>query len=83
MPSTAALQSVGAARIFLLFAMLVFVVIVGLVLWTYQDAQTNSSQPAVVWALVVFFVPVVGLLLYFLLGRDGKTPPSVVTSGGY
>jgi hypothetical protein len=82
MPSIVALQSGGAAGVFLLFALLVFVVTVGLIRWTHQDARTNSSQPAVLWALVVFFAPVVGPLLCFLLGRDGKTPPSVVTSGG-
>lgn len=81
MPSTVALQSGGAAGIFLLFALLVVAVTVGLILWTYQDAQTNSSQPAFLWALVVFFAPILGLLLYLLLGRDRKGPPSAVTSG--
>ena len=82
MPSTVALQSGAAAGIFLLFALLVFAVTIGLVFWTYQDAQTNSSQSAVLWALVVFLAPILGLLLYFLLGRDRKTPPDAVTGGG-
>jgi len=39
------------------------------VYWTYTDAQRRSDQPAVLWAAVVFIAPLLGLLLYFLLGR--------------
>lgn len=43
-------------------------------LWAYVDAKKNSSQSAFLWSLVVFFGGVLGILLYFLLGRDAKTP---------
>lgn len=36
----------------------------------YTDAQKNSEQSAFLWALVVFFAPILGLLLYLLLGRE-------------
>ncbi|WP_436924034.1 PLDc N-terminal domain-containing protein [Halosimplex amylolyticum] len=69
MPSTIALQS-GAAAFFFLFAILLLVVSLAMIVWTYQDAQTNSSQPAFLWALVVFLAPLLGIVLYFLVGRD-------------
>ncbi|GGL68373.1 PLDc N-terminal domain-containing protein [Halocalculus aciditolerans] len=56
----------GEFIIILLF--IVFVVV--LPLWTYSDAAENSTQPAFLWALVVFLAPLLGLLLYVLLGRN-------------
>jgi len=45
---------------------------VALVIWTYKDAQKNSNQSEVLWALVVFFAPLLGIVLYFLLGRENR-----------
>jgi drug/metabolite transporter (DMT)-like permease len=50
---------------------LLFVVLgVAITLWTYSDAQENSPHSAVLWALVVFFGGLLGILLYFVIGRD-------------
>lgn len=62
------LQAEGAFG--LLFFILTAAVVLGLVYWTYTDAKTNSDQPAWLWALVVFLAPLLGILLYVLLGRD-------------
>jgi hypothetical protein len=62
------LQGAGAAG--LLFAFLLFVVFVAAVVWTYSDAKRNSDQPAFLWAIVVFLAPLLGLVLYLLLGRN-------------
>lgn len=62
------LQAEGA--IVLLFGLVFFVGYVAAIIWTYKDAQNNSNQPAFLWALVVFFAPLLGLLLYVLLGRN-------------
>ncbi|MFC7116108.1 PLDc N-terminal domain-containing protein [Natronoarchaeum sp. GCM10025703] len=69
MPSITVLQSGAVGGFFLLFGLLLFAVYVGLIVWTYSDAQRNSPQSAVLWALVVFFAPFLGVLLYVLLGR--------------
>lgn len=69
MPSIVPLQSGGAAFVFL-FGILAFVVSIALVFWTYSDAQSNSSHPAFLWAIVVFLAPLLGIVLYLLLGRD-------------
>lgn len=42
---------------------------IALIYWTYTDAKANSDQPAFLWAIVVFLAPLLGLVLYFLLGR--------------
>ena len=39
--------------------------------WVYKDAQRNSEHPAFLWAVVVFLAPLLGLILYVLLGRNG------------
>lgn len=46
------------------------ILFIGLPLWTYLDAQKHSSNSPPLWALLVFLVPLIGLILYFLLGRD-------------
>lgn len=32
----------------------------------YKDANKNSIENAVIWALVSFFFPIIGILIYFL-----------------
>ena len=67
-----ALQSNAAGGIVLLFGLLIFAVTMAMIVWTYSDAQKNSSHPAFLWALVVFLAPLLGILLYLLVGRDAR-----------
>lgn len=69
MPSTVVLQSGGAGAA-VLVALLVFAVTIGLIVWTYNDAKRNSTHPAFLWAVVVFLAPLLGIVLYLILGRD-------------
>jgi hypothetical protein len=60
---------------------LVLLVYLALVYWVYSDASGRGNDKAGLWALLVFFTPVIGLLIYFLVGRDQGThvppgPPS-------
>ena len=66
------LQNGAAAGFFLLFALLVLAVTIGMIIWTYSDAQKNSSHPAFLWAIVVFLAPLLGFVLYLILGRDRR-----------
>ena len=71
----ALLQSNGAGAvgaIVLLFGLLLFAVAIALVIWTYSDAQKNSTHPAFLWAVVVFLAPLLGIVLYLLVGRDAR-----------
>jgi len=48
-----------------------------LALWTYKDAQVKSEHPPVLWVLAVLFVPnMLGILIYFLVGRTKKDVPA-------
>ncbi|WP_280537985.1 PLDc N-terminal domain-containing protein [Halopenitus sp. POP-27] len=69
MPSSILLQE-GAMAIVFLFGLLMLAVQIALIVWTYSDAQRNSSHPAFLWAIVIFFAPLLGIVLYLLLGRD-------------
>ncbi|WP_435344941.1 PLDc N-terminal domain-containing protein [Haloarchaeobius sp. HRN-SO-5] len=54
----------------LLFALVILVVPI---VWVYQDAHTNSSHSPALWALILFFAgPLIGLILYFIFGRDRR-----------
>ncbi|WP_281193301.1 PLDc N-terminal domain-containing protein [Halorubrum sp. F4] len=65
------LQGGVVAVISLLFALLMFAVHIAMIVWTYSDAQKRSEHPAFLWAIVVFFAPLLGIVLYLILGRDG------------
>ncbi len=67
--SLVALQG-GANAIAGLFGLLILVAQIALIWWTYTDAQKRSDQPAFLWAIVVFLAPILGIVLYFLLGRN-------------
>lgn len=69
MTSLVILQA-GAAGAFFLFAFLMFAVGIALTIWTFSDAQRNSSHPAFLWAVVVFLAPLLGIVLYLIVGRD-------------
>ncbi|WP_137288183.1 PLDc N-terminal domain-containing protein [Natronorubrum halophilum] len=49
-----------------------------MVVWVYTDAQRNSDHPAFLWAIVVFLAPLLGLVLYFLLGRNSRRGRSTI-----
>ena len=55
-----------------MLSLLSFVVQIALVIWTYSDATDNSSHSAILWTLVVLFAPLIGVVLYLLLGRDQR-----------
>ncbi|KDS91197.1 membrane protein [Halorubrum saccharovorum] len=64
------LQGGGAGALFLLFGLLMLLVQLGIIVWIYSDAQQRSDQPAFLWAIVAFLAPLLGLVLYLILGRN-------------
>ena len=64
------LQNGGAGPVLLLW-LVVTVAFLVLTYFVYKDAQRNSQHPAFLWAIVVFLAPLLGLILYVLLGRNG------------
>jgi len=69
MPSSILLQGAGGA-VGVLMGLLFLAVGIAMVVWTYTDAKKNSPHPAFLWAVVVFLAPLLGLVLYILLGRN-------------
>jgi hypothetical protein len=71
--ATSGLPTVPAqagAGFFLLFALFFLIFSVVLPLWVYSDAKSKGSDNAVLWALIVFLAPLLGLGLYLLIGDD-------------
>ena len=64
------LQDGGAGPVLLLWLVITVAFLV-LTYFVYKDAQRNSQHPAFLWAIVVFLAPILGLILYVLLGRKG------------
>ena len=62
-------ELVSAGALFGVFVIL-FLPYLGTVAVTYWDARENSSGPAVFWTFVVAVTWVVGLVLYWEIGRD-------------
>lgn len=53
-----------------LFGLLALVAHLAIIVWIYKDAQQRSDQPAFLWAIVAFLAPLLGLVLYFIIGRN-------------
>lgn len=51
--------------------------------WIYNDAKKRGNPNAAIWGVVGFFLHVIGLLLYFVLGRNQGTnlPPPAGPTG--
>lgn len=60
----------AAVGIAFLIALAFFVAHLAMIVWTYSDAESRSDHPPILWALVVFFAPILGLLLYLIIGRN-------------
>ena len=66
------LGGVGVQELILLFLFLVPSI---LWVWALVDCLTGSfanSNDKLVWAIVIIFVPVIGWILYFAIGRQKK-----------
>jgi apolipoprotein N-acyltransferase len=58
-----------------------FVIEVALTWWVYNDAKKRGNPNAILWAVVTFFLGLIGLLIYILVGRNqgtamGGPPPT-------
>lgn len=51
-----------------LFLLLLHFIVVG---WGYNDAKGNSTLSPYLWAVVLFALPIAGILTYLHLERDG------------
>jgi hypothetical protein len=63
----------GGVLLVLCCSGLIWLGYLGLVYWVYQDASARRNDKAGLWALLVFLTPIIGLLIYLLVGRDQGT----------
>jgi len=61
------LQGLGGPEVSFPFLWVIFLLVA---VWTYFDAEKNSSHPSILWALAVFIAPILGIILYFIFGRN-------------
>ena len=70
------LLNIGTLVAWQLFTILTFLIIpVGLWLWSLVDllrSNFSDSTNKLIWVIVIVFIPVLGALLYLLIGRKQK-----------
>jgi uncharacterized membrane protein YhaH (DUF805 family) len=57
---------------FLFVIVAIFVLQVALLVWVARDAKARGMDSAVVWMLFVFFVPIIGLIVYIFSRPQGN-----------
>lgn len=45
---------------------------IALAIFVYKDAEKSGVESPILWALITFFFGLIGLLLYFLVGKNNK-----------
>ncbi len=48
-----------------------FIINIAILIWVYQDANKRGAN-GVLWAIIVFIAGLLGLLLYFAVGRNQR-----------
>jgi apolipoprotein N-acyltransferase len=72
----------GVGILFTCFCYLIGLVIeIALTYWVYTDAKKRGNPNAVLWGVLTFFLGLLGLLIYILVGRNqgtamGGPPPA-------
>jgi uncharacterized membrane protein YhaH (DUF805 family) len=67
-----ALACAGCGGFILLLVTAVFVLQIALLVWVARDAKARGMDGAVIWMLFVFFVPLIGLLVYVFARPQGS-----------
>lgn len=68
----------GTGAIILVILILAFALVTST--WVFIDAEKNSPHDPMLWGLIVLFSGILGIILYFLLGRDNKARTSSQTT---
>jgi uncharacterized membrane protein YhaH (DUF805 family) len=70
-----ALACAGCGGFFLFLIVAALALQIGLLVWVARDAKARGMDSAVIWMLFVFFVPVLGLLVYLFSRPKGSVVP--------
>ena len=66
------LACLGCGAVALAIPLLLLVVQIVLLVWVARDAKARGMDSAVLWMFLVFFLPIVGLVVYILSRPQGK-----------
>lgn len=63
------------------FLFILFVLLVPAILWLWAlidllKSNFTDNMNKMIWAIVIIFIPVMGALLYLIIGRNQKIRPS-------
>lgn len=70
-----ALACAGCGGIMLVAALVPLAIQIALLVWVARDAKARGMDGAVLWMLFVFFVPVIGVIVYVLSRPQGTLVP--------
>jgi phospholipase D-like protein len=70
-----ALACAGCGGFFLFLFAGALALQIGLLVWVARDAKARGMDSAVIWMLFVFFVPLLGLLVYLFSRPKGSLVP--------
>jgi uncharacterized membrane protein YhaH (DUF805 family) len=62
----------GCGGLFLVFWLGLIALQVALLVWVARDAKARGMDSAILWMLLVMFVPVIGLLIYIFARPQGN-----------
>jgi uncharacterized membrane protein YhaH (DUF805 family) len=63
----------GGCGFFIFFIIAVLVLNVAILIWVARDAKARGMDSAVLWMLLVFFLGLLGLLIYIFARPQGNT----------
>jgi len=69
------LAGCGCCGTFIFLPIAFFVISIALLVWVARDAKARGMDSAVLWMLLVFFLNVIGLVIYLFSRPQGNTVP--------
>jgi len=66
------LGCLGCGAVALAIPLILLIVQIVLLVWVARDAKARGMDNAVLWMLLVFFVPVIGVVVYMFSRPQGK-----------
>lgn len=61
--------AIGMILIYCCALCIPLLIVIGLAVWVYKDAQKNKVDNAALWAILTFFTGLIGILIYLLAIR--------------
>jgi hypothetical protein len=50
----------------------IVILVLDIIAWIKLFGGSSSAQHKIIWALLILFLPLIGMLLYFLVGQEAS-----------